>query len=83
MLFVEDSGELFGWGNSEYDQLSVVTGDQIQLSVPRRLPFESIVGKVKGAAAAGSMCAVVNGNCLYCSLILFVIQWQMWLPILF
>lgn len=62
ILFVEDRGELFGWGNSEYDQLSVVTGDNIQLSVPRRLPFESIIGKAKRSAAAGSMCAVINGN---------------------
>lgn len=36
ILAVSDRGELFGWGNSEYDQLSVVTGDHIQLNIPDR-----------------------------------------------
>lgn len=62
VLAVSDRGDLFGWGNSEYDQLSVVIGDRIQLNVPCHLPFGNAVGKVKKAAAAGSMCAVLNEN---------------------
>lgn len=57
-----DRGDLFGWGNSEYDQLSVVIGDRIQLNVPSHLPFGNEVGKITKAAAAGSMCAVLNGK---------------------
>ena len=52
---------MFGWGNNEYNQLAVVERDKTQLNTPRHLPFTG-VGKVVGAAAAGSMCALLNGK---------------------
>jgi len=60
-----DKGELFGWGNNEYDQLITPAehDDQMQVSTPRHLPLAG-VGRVVKATAAGAMCAVINGNML-------------------
>nr|XP_045000631.1 RCC1-like G exchanging factor-like protein isoform X2 [Jaculus jaculus] len=57
-LAVSADGGVFGWGNSEYLQLAVVT-DSTQVNVPRLLPFSG-VGKVKQAACGGTGCAVLN-----------------------
>lgn len=57
VLAVSERGDLFGWGNSEYGQLSAIT-DQTQVSVPRNLPLPHSVTK---AAAAGSKCAILTG----------------------
>lgn len=60
-MFV-DKGELFGWGNNEYDQLSESASvDDMQVSVARHLRLTNI-GRIVKAAAAGSMCAVLNGR---------------------
>lgn len=56
VLAVSERGDLFGWGNSEYGQLSGIT-DQTQVSVPRNLPLPHSISK---AAAAGSKCAVLT-----------------------
>jgi len=57
-----DKGELFGWGNTEYSQLAGSShNDEMQVNVPRHIPVNN-VGKVVKAAAAGSTCAVINGN---------------------
>ena len=60
VLALSHDGELFGWGNSEYHQLSMVT-EETQVSVPRRLPVGKC-GKIKKIAAGGSMCAILNGK---------------------
>ena len=54
---------MFGWGNNEYDQLNAVKGadEDMQVAVPRHLPFKGI-GKVVKVASAGSMCALLNGK---------------------
>uniref|UniRef100_A0A4W3J5U2 RCC1 like n=1 Tax=Callorhinchus milii TaxID=7868 RepID=A0A4W3J5U2_CALMI len=57
-LAVSADGHLFGWGNSEYMQLSAVT-ESTQLLAPRHLPFAG-VGKVAQAACGGSHAAVLN-----------------------
>uniref|UniRef100_A0A8C9TJI6 RCC1 like n=1 Tax=Scleropages formosus TaxID=113540 RepID=A0A8C9TJI6_SCLFO len=57
-LAVSQDGSLFGWGNSEYLQLSAVTED-LQLSTPRHLPLEG-VGKLQQAACGGTQVAVLN-----------------------
>ncbi|XP_076456866.1 RCC1-like G exchanging factor-like protein isoform X2 [Babylonia areolata] len=58
VLAVSDRGDVFGWGNSEYNQLAMVT-DHTQCSTPRRLPLTSC-GRVVKAVAGGSICAVLN-----------------------
>ncbi|XP_059159900.1 RCC1-like G exchanging factor-like protein [Physella acuta] len=57
-LAVSDKGELFGWGNSEYNQLGLVT-TETQLSVPKHIPVLHC-GKVLKAVAGGSQCALIN-----------------------
>ncbi|XP_038052104.1 RCC1-like G exchanging factor-like protein [Patiria miniata] len=57
-LAVSEKGDIFGWGNSEYNQLNSVT-EEMQVYEPRRLPFSG-VGKVVGAAAGGTICQLVN-----------------------
>ena len=61
LWFTVESGDVFGWGNNEYDQLCAVTQKESQVSVPQRLPFKG-VGKVIQVAAAGSTCALLNGK---------------------
>nr|XP_028564059.1 RCC1-like G exchanging factor-like protein [Podarcis muralis] len=56
-LAVSEDGDIFGWGNSEYLQLSLVT-ESTQVNVPRHLPFK--VGKVKEAACGGTVNALLN-----------------------
>ncbi|ELU01947.1 hypothetical protein CAPTEDRAFT_158323 [Capitella teleta] len=59
VLAVSGKGDLFGWGNSEYDQLSSVSNNETQVNVPRHLPFSS-VGHVVRSASAGAMCLLLN-----------------------
>ncbi|KAM9788931.1 RCC1-like G exchanging factor-like protein [Neosynchiropus ocellatus] len=57
-LAVSTDGRLFGWGNSEYLQLSSVT-EATQLSSPRQLPIRGC-GKVVQVACGGTQVAVLN-----------------------
>lgn len=59
VLAVSDRGEVFGWGNSEYNQLASVASDSTQVETPRHLHFNT-VGRVTKVAAAGTMCALLN-----------------------
>ncbi|XP_069106507.1 RCC1-like G exchanging factor-like protein isoform X2 [Argopecten irradians] len=58
VLAVSENGDLFGWGNSEYNQLSMIT-DTTQVNVPRHLPVDRC-GRIRKAVAGGSMCAVLT-----------------------
>ena len=62
MVSVADSGDVFGWGNSEYSQLDRVAPGLTQVATPKHLNLQNIVGKVVDVAATGSSCAVVNGE---------------------
>ncbi|ESO86089.1 hypothetical protein LOTGIDRAFT_204579 [Lottia gigantea] len=59
VLAVSKKGEVFGWGNSEYNQLSMVT-EETQVNVPRHLPIAKDCGRIIQVAAGGSICAVLN-----------------------
>lgn len=59
VLALNDKGEVFGWGNSEYGQISQVEGVQ-QINVPTNLKYFDGIGKVTDIAASGSSCAVLN-----------------------
>jgi hypothetical protein len=58
-----ERGDVFGWGNSEYGQLASVAGGGTQVNVSRHLPFSSNTTFVK-VAAAGTMCALIDGKYL-------------------
>ena len=59
-LLYADKGEVFGWGNSEYNQFSMVTDEQ-QINLPVKLDLGPI-GKVIDIASGGSICMVLNGK---------------------
>ena len=59
MLALNDKGEVYGWGNSEYGQFQTVTDEQ-QLSVPTKLDLGKTVGKVIDIASGGTICMVLN-----------------------
>lgn len=61
VLALNDKGEVFGWGNSEYGQLTQQDGIQ-QINTPTNLKFLKGLGKVTDIAAGGSFCAVLNEN---------------------
>ncbi|KAK7475627.1 hypothetical protein BaRGS_00033120 [Batillaria attramentaria] len=58
VLAVSDKGDVFGWGNSEYNQLAMVT-EHTQINTPHYLPL-SRCGRIIKAVAGGSACAVLN-----------------------
>ncbi|XP_026472586.1 RCC1-like G exchanging factor-like protein isoform X2 [Ctenocephalides felis] len=59
VLALNDKGDVFGWGNSEYGQLC--QGNEVQqVNTPRHLPFCRKLGKIVDIAAGGSMCGVVT-----------------------
>jgi len=59
VLAVSEKGDVFGWGNNEYSQLSSVAPNTTQVPIAKHLPFKN-VGHVVKVAAAGSMCALLN-----------------------
>ncbi|KAJ0182252.1 hypothetical protein K1T71_001621 [Dendrolimus kikuchii] len=60
VLALNDKGELFGWGNSEYGQVPVAS-DQQQVNTSYALVnFTKGIGKIVDVAAGGSFCLIVN-----------------------
>lgn len=59
-LALSKDGGVFGWGNSEYLQLSTVT-EATQVNVPKQLPFKGL-GRVKSVACGGTHAAVLNSD---------------------
>ncbi|KAK0142562.1 RCC1-like G exchanging factor-like protein [Merluccius polli] len=57
-LAVSRDGRLYGWGNSEYRQLALVT-ESTQMNSPRRLPLDGC-GRVLQAACGGTQVAIIN-----------------------
>uniref|UniRef100_A0A2P2HZK5 Williams-Beuren syndrome chromosomal region 16 protein homolog n=1 Tax=Hirondellea gigas TaxID=1518452 RepID=A0A2P2HZK5_9CRUS len=58
-IALSDKGEVFGWGNNEYQQLVLATSET-QLATPTHLPMPPAVGKVVDVAASGTACFIVN-----------------------
>ncbi|TMS13738.1 RCC1-like G exchanging factor-like protein [Larimichthys crocea] len=57
-LALSRDGQLYGWGNSEYLQLSSVT-EATQINSPRHLPLKGC-GKLVQAACGGTQVAILN-----------------------
>lgn len=60
MFFIIDKGDVFGWGNNEYGQMSLPNDPQ-QVFIPRHLKELSKLGKIKSVASSGSFCVALNG----------------------
>lgn len=59
VLALSADGDVFGWGNNEYQQLASATNEP-QLHTPRRLLLTPVIGKVVDLAASGTACFVLN-----------------------
>lgn len=57
-LALNDKGDVFGWGNSEYSQLNSVT-DEMQIHTSRKLRFPGLK-KIVDIASAGTMCLLLD-----------------------
>lgn len=65
VLALNDKGEVFGWGNSEYGQFNEVAGldvDDQQIHTPRHLFGAEKYGRIVDIAAGGSFCMILNGE---------------------
>ena len=62
MFSAVEEGDVFGWGNSEYNQLDCVAPGSSQVPSPRHMPLKKLVGKTKLVASGGSVCALLNGT---------------------
>lgn len=58
VLAINDKGDVFGWGNSEYGQITQ-DGNQ-QVNIPTHLKLFNGLGKIIDIATGGSYCSVVN-----------------------
>ncbi|CAG9816997.1 unnamed protein product [Phaedon cochleariae] len=61
VLALNEKGKVFGWGNTEYSQMTEANEDQ-QISTPRHIKMLDQLGKIKSIATAGSFCIVVNDD---------------------
>ncbi|XP_064111602.1 RCC1-like G exchanging factor-like protein [Macrobrachium nipponense] len=57
-LALSDKGEVFGWGNNEYHQLSSVT-QEMQIHTSRKMDLPG-VGRIVDIASGGTMCLALN-----------------------
>lgn len=65
VLAVNEKGDLFGWGNTEYGQFNLLAGisrDQQQIHTPRHIIRAERYGRIVDIAAGGSFCLILNGN---------------------
>lgn len=62
-LVLNDKGEVFGFGNTEYGQIGI--GDTQQENIPRFLEITKGIGKIVDVAAGGSFCLITNGKKKY------------------
>lgn len=61
VLALDDKGNVFGWGNSEYAQLRALTQDDSQqFNQPRHLKYLDVPGKIIDIAVGGTICALLN-----------------------
>ncbi|XP_017774213.1 PREDICTED: Williams-Beuren syndrome chromosomal region 16 protein [Nicrophorus vespilloides] len=59
VLALNDKGEVFGWGNTEYKQITLPDGSQ-QICNPISMKMLTGLGKIKDISTGGSFCLIVN-----------------------
>lgn len=61
VLALDDRGNVFGWGNTEYAQFRILANcESEQFNLPRHLEMIDVPGKIIDIAAGGTVCAVLN-----------------------
>lgn len=59
VIALNDRGEVFGWGNSEYNQILLDSNEQ-QMNLPIHLKYLDKLGKIIDVAAGGSFSMALN-----------------------
>lgn len=63
VLALSEKGELFGWGNNEYGQLSMSGSNEVQIGIPRHLKLPTAIQRpIRSVAASGTHCLVVDNS---------------------
>lgn len=63
VLALSEEGEVFGWGNNEYKQLSMSGTDEPQIGVSRHLKMPSYVKTpILDVAASGTKCILIDAE---------------------
>ncbi|XP_068141618.1 RCC1-like G exchanging factor-like protein [Drosophila tropicalis] len=61
VLALNEHGDCFGWGNSEYGQLdNDPEHAQTQINIPRALKLTKEIGRIRQVASGGSFCMALN-----------------------
>lgn len=61
VLALDNEGNVFGWGNSEYSQFrTLADSESEQFNQPRLLRITNVPGTIVDIAAGGTICAVLN-----------------------
>lgn len=61
VLALDDKGNVFGWGNTEYAQFRILADcESEQFNVPRQLKLRKSPSKIIDIAAGGTICALLN-----------------------
>lgn len=61
VLALDNTGNVFGWGNTEYSQFRVLANSESeQFNQPKHLKLSYIPGKIIDVAAGGTVCAILN-----------------------
>ncbi len=62
-LALSDKGEIFGWGNNEYKQLSLSGSNEPQIGVPMHLKLPNYVKTpITKIAASGTHCLIIDAD---------------------
>ena len=63
VLALSDKGEIFGWGNNEYNQLTMCGSKEPQIGIPRHLKLPAYIKlPIVSVAAAGTHCLLLDSN---------------------
>ncbi|ALC39592.1 CG3862 [Drosophila busckii] len=62
VLALNEHGDAFGWGNSEYGQLDDSAEAATQINTPKALTLTKGMGRIKDVAAGGSFCIALNSE---------------------
>lgn len=63
VLALSDEGEVFGWGNNEYNQLTMTGSNEPQIGIPKHLNIPDYVTRpIFKIAASGTHCLIIDAD---------------------
>nr|XP_022899731.1 RCC1-like G exchanging factor-like protein [Onthophagus taurus] len=61
VMALNEKGDVFGWGNTEYGQL-ITPGNEQQVANPTYIVSTKNLGKIKDVATSGTSCMILNDS---------------------